>query len=62
MSTASIVFAIIVIILSGCVDSNLEKELRAQQEHYCDMVRLHVESEGEYGWSDHKRNFEEVCK
>tara|TARA_Y100000593_G_scaffold94032_1_gene191289 strand:- start:66446 stop:66634 length:189 start_codon:yes stop_codon:yes gene_type:complete len=62
MSVASIVSAIIVIILSGCVDSSLEKELQAQQKQYCEMVELHKESGGEYGYPDYQRNFEEVCK
>lgn len=61
MSTASIVFAIIVIILSGCVDSSLERELRAQQKQYCEMVELHRESGGEYGHPDYQRNAKEIC-
>lgn len=56
MSTAGIVLALIAILLSGgCVDSSLEKELQAQQDHYCEMVGLHIESDGKYGWSDYKR-------
>lgn len=62
MSTAGIVLALIAILLSGgCVDSSLEKELQAQQDHYCDMVRLYVESDGKYGWFDYKQIYEGHC-
>ena len=61
MSVAGIVLAILALIFSGCADPALEKELQAQQDHYCDMVRLHVESNGEYGWVDYKGDYEEKC-
>lgn len=62
MSTVGIILAIIAVILSGCSDPALERELQAQQDHYCEMVRLHVESNGEYGYPDYQRNYKEVCK
>jgi uncharacterized protein YceK len=61
MSVASIVFAIIVIILSGCVDSSLEKELQAQQKQYCEMVETHKNTGGQHGWPDYKNVYEEKC-
>ena len=62
MSVAGIVLAIIAVILSGCSDPTLERELQAQQDRYCDMVERHIESGGEYGHPDYNRNFKEVCK
>lgn len=52
----------IVVVLSGCADHDLEKELMLQQQTYCDMVRIYKESGGENGWPDYKHNYEEVCK
>jgi len=62
MSVAGIVLAIIAIILSGCTDAHLEQELQNEQEHYCEMVQLRIDSSGEYGWADYKGIFDEQCK
>jgi len=62
MSVAGIVLAIIAIILSGCSDPSLEKALQQEQQMYCDMVKIGIESDGEYGWNDYNHNYSEVCK
>ena len=62
MSTAGIVLAITIVVFSGFSGDSIEREQRAQQESYCEMVGLYVESNGEYGWPDYKGNAKEVCK
>jgi len=34
---------------------------RKELDHYCEMVTIFKESNGEYGWPDFKRNYEEIC-
>jgi len=41
-------------------DGDYEAELRNQQ-HYCEMVNLHIESDGENGWPDYRGYYWEVC-
>ena len=37
-------------------------ELTQEQSLYCEMVQIHKESNGNYGWPDFKGIAEEVCK
>lgn len=30
--------------------------------NYCEMVEMHIESQGENGWPDYKGNYSEACK
>ena len=30
--------------------------------NYCEMVLIHIESEGENGWPDYKGNYSEICQ
>lgn len=33
-----------------------------EQRLYCEMVQIHKESNGHYGWPDFRANANEVCK
>lgn len=37
-------------------------ELSHEQLLYCEMVQIHKESNGNYGWPDFKQIAEEVCE
>ena len=37
-------------------------ELSQEQALYCEMVQIHEESNGVYGWPDFKVIAEEICK
>lgn len=37
-------------------------ELSHEQRLYCEMVKIHNESNGNYGWPDFKQIAEEVCE
>lgn len=48
-TTLSAVFLVIVASLAATGD---QKEAEVQDAHYCEMVALHKESGGEYGWPE----------
>ena len=48
--------------VASLVDLNEANEFDVQLEHYCDMVQIGVDSDGEYGWPDFKGIAEEQCK
>ena len=33
----------------------------SDHEHYCQMVQIHIETEGKHGWPDYNRNYEKIC-
>ena len=37
-------------------------ELSQEQRLYCEMVQIHRESNGNYGWPDFRANADEACK
>lgn len=37
-------------------------DLQQQQDLYCEMVAIHKDTGGEYGWPDYKHIAEMVCK
>lgn len=37
-------------------------DIQAEQNEYCAMVQLYLDTEGEYGWPDYTGNFENKCK
>lgn len=37
-------------------------ELSQEQRLYCEMVQIHKESNGNYGWPDFRSDANEVCK
>jgi hypothetical protein len=37
------------------------REAEVQSREYCEMVELHIRSEGENGWPDYKNSYEEGC-
>lgn len=41
--------------------SDLETDQKTQ-DLYCEMVEIHKDTGGEYGWPDYNQNYDEVCK
>lgn len=58
---AVMVFAGAVIWMADDAATNGD-ELSHEQRLYCEMVQIHRESNGNYGWPDFKRIAEEVCE
>jgi len=38
------------------------EEPMPEEAQYCEMVDVWQDTDGEYGWPDYNRNFDEVCK
>jgi hypothetical protein len=51
--------ALAALILTGCDDAQLAIQ---QQAEYCEMVTIHKNTGGQYGWPDFRNNFDKVCK
>lgn len=47
---------IIALLIAGQLDQN-----DREQDHYCNMVELFNDSDGEYGWPDYKETYNESC-
>lgn len=58
---AVMVFAGAVIWMADDAATNGD-ELSHEQRLYCEMVQIHNESNGNYGWPDFKQIAEEVCE
>lgn len=58
---AVMVFAGAVIWMADDAATNGD-ELSHEQRLYCEMVQIHSESNGNYGWPDFKQITEEVCE
>lgn len=43
------------------LDHIMGDELTQQQSHYCSMVQINKDSNGERGWPDYNGNAAEVC-
>ena len=39
-----------------------DDDLQQQQYLYCEMVAIHKDTGGQYGWPDYRGNAAEVCK
>lgn len=39
-----------------------DDDLQQPQDLYCEMVAIHKDTGGEYGWPDYKHIAERVCK
>lgn len=39
-----------------------ERELQAQEELYCEMVQLSIDTDGDLGWPDYENKFSRVCE
>tara|TARA_R110000868_G_C10972546_1_gene770364 strand:- start:20967 stop:21182 length:216 start_codon:yes stop_codon:yes gene_type:complete len=37
------------------------KEPDTEKDQYCEMVKIGIESGGEFGWKDFKHNYKERC-
>lgn len=59
VSLAGLFCILVLTALSLTVDNHADMEL--QQQHYCDMVQLHKDSNGELGWPDYNNTFKENC-
>jgi hypothetical protein len=53
-----IICGLLVLALAGSID--YDEEL-ARDEHYCFMVEMFKQSNGESGWPDFNGNYDEVC-
>ena len=58
---AVLIFAGAVIWMADDAATNGD-ELSHEQRLYCEMVQIHNESNGKYGWQDFKGIAEEVCE
>lgn len=58
---AVMVFAGAVIWMADDAATNGD-ELSQEQRLYCEMVHIHKESNGRYGWPDFRSNADEVCE
>jgi len=47
----------IVLLIALCRDDEPDH----QQAIYCEMVRLHQETGGDYGWPDYRNEYGELC-
>lgn len=48
--------------LTGIAGLDSHDDLQQQQDLYCEMVAIHKDTGGQYGWPDYKRIAERVCK
>jgi len=46
----------------GSINLSAENEFDVQLAHYCDMVQIGIDTNGEFGWPDFKDIAEEQCK
>lgn len=48
--------------LFAALDEADREHQELQQDHYCTMVDLNRESNGELGWPDYERTYDQYCK
>jgi len=57
------IFVVTLFILAACAVSAIDyDDENRQQQLYCDMYKIFLESNGEYGWPDYNSNAAEICK
>lgn len=49
------------IVALGVVGQMDFEDAIASENHYCEMVTLYKESNGQYGWPDYEDNYDEIC-
>lgn len=54
--------AAIALLALGYLNHQEGDELAKQQAHYCKMVRIYQDTNGERGWPDYNNNAAEVCR
>jgi hypothetical protein len=45
----------------GLVGSMDYEDALAEQEHYCEMVKQNLDTNGEQGWPDYNENYSQGC-
>ena len=56
---AGLSFTVMVLAFIGAFE---RQDFERQAERYCEMVNLHKQTNGEQGWPDYSKNYDEVCK
>ena len=54
-----VVFVFFIIVLGIIFPENMENE---ESEIYCEMVLIHKQTGGEFGWPDYKETFDRECQ
>ena len=57
---AQVAFALSIIAILTLEE--LDDTVQQQADLYCEMVEIHKDTGGEYGWPDFNDNYDEVCK
>jgi len=52
---------IVVFVAFAYVSAEDAKEQQTQNAHYCEMVALWKQTNGEQGWPDYNRSFKTAC-
>lgn len=50
------------IVVLGVISDDRTDDLAQQQELYCEMVAIHKDTGGQYGWPDYKHIAQRACK
>jgi len=61
MKIEHLVITAVVLLLITTVPT-FDDEPEQTLDLYCEMVQIHKEPGGEYGWPDYQQNYDEVCK
>lgn len=57
------IFVVSLFIMTACAVSAIDyDDENRQQQLYCDMYKIFLESNGEYGWPDYNSNAAEICE
>tara|TARA_R110000868_G_scaffold132430_1_gene343500 strand:- start:65 stop:268 length:204 start_codon:yes stop_codon:yes gene_type:complete len=57
------IFVVSLFVLVACAVSAIDyDDENRQQQLYCDMYKIFLESNGEYGWPDYNSNAAEICE
>ena len=56
---AGLSFTVMVLAFVGTFD---RQDAQNQEDLYCEMVNLHQDTNGDQGWPDYSKNYDEVCK
>lgn len=55
------VMCLIIYVAFDFVSEYLDNRYEYREEQYCDMIQLHEQTAGEYGWSDYLKTADAVC-
>ena len=51
---SAFLLAVVVLVLGLAMADTERNEAQAQHDHYCDMVQIYKDSQGEYGWPNYE--------